>query len=133
MSGVIVPGGFEKLFYFLATKNVSYATESPFTPSNASDGVGGPDPSTVLYLNSDPSMFMPNLILNPGATSSTDPLRQAHPGMMGQKPYPRSLGSHILSLRIGVLSTLLENMERGRSFSLSSPRPLANMISHRDL
>ncbi|KAG9200983.1 hypothetical protein G6514_006363 [Epicoccum nigrum] len=48
--GVIQPGGFEDLFYFLANANYSSSTNSPFPQGNFSDPGG--DPSLITKLES---------------------------------------------------------------------------------
>ncbi|KAF2764727.1 quercetin 2,3-dioxygenase anaerobically complexed with the substrate kaempferol [Teratosphaeria nubilosa] len=51
--GVIVPGGFEALFYFLGDANVTFSTETPFVPANVSDSAGsGSSPSIISELES---------------------------------------------------------------------------------
>lgn len=72
MVGVIQPGGFEDLFYFLASTNYSSTTESPFPQGNFSDPGG--DPSLIIKLeNFD---VYAQLAFNPptnfGANSATD-------------------------------------------------------------
>jgi quercetin dioxygenase-like cupin family protein len=46
--GVIVPGGFEDLFYFLGNANVSYATQTPFVPADVSDSAGSGSSATII-------------------------------------------------------------------------------------
>ncbi|KAF2193485.1 quercetin 2,3-dioxygenase [Zopfia rhizophila CBS 207.26] len=45
--GVIVPGGFEELFFFLADSNYTAATNSPYLPAASNSSTGGP-PGEVL-------------------------------------------------------------------------------------
>lgn len=48
MIGVIAPGGFEDLFFFLANSNYTAATHSPYVPSNSSDSAGSGSSSTII-------------------------------------------------------------------------------------
>ncbi|PYI34372.1 quercetin 2,3-dioxygenase anaerobically complexed with the substrate kaempferol [Aspergillus indologenus CBS 114.80] len=52
MTGVIVPGGFEDLFYYLGT-NATDTTHTPYIPSSSdSSSTTGPDSSTISTLQS---------------------------------------------------------------------------------
>lgn len=48
MVGVIAPGGFENLFYFLANENVTYETKTPYTPADVSDAAGSGSSSEII-------------------------------------------------------------------------------------
>lgn len=53
MVGVIAPGSFEDLFFYLANKNVTYESQTPYSPSNVSDSAGaGSSPDIITKLES---------------------------------------------------------------------------------
>jgi quercetin dioxygenase-like cupin family protein len=52
MIGVISPGGFEDLFFFLASANYSSSTWSPYAPAPPANGSGSPPPEIISSLES---------------------------------------------------------------------------------
>ncbi|EME76905.1 uncharacterized protein MYCFIDRAFT_65382 [Pseudocercospora fijiensis CIRAD86] len=46
--GVVAPGSFEDLFYFLATQNVSYETQTPYTPVDSGGDAGSGTPAEII-------------------------------------------------------------------------------------
>jgi hypothetical protein len=48
MVGVIAPGGFEDLFFFLADSNYTSSTSSPYVPAAASNASSGSPPAAVI-------------------------------------------------------------------------------------
>lgn len=48
MVGVIAPGGFEDLFFFLADSNYTSSTSSPYVPAAASNGSSGSPPAAII-------------------------------------------------------------------------------------
>ncbi|KXT15102.1 hypothetical protein AC579_6472 [Pseudocercospora musae] len=48
MVGVVAPGSFEDLFYFLANQNVSFETQTPYTPAELSDDAGSGSSADII-------------------------------------------------------------------------------------
>ncbi|KAL1310986.1 hypothetical protein AAFC00_001206 [Neodothiora populina] len=48
MVGVISPGGFEELFFFLANSNYSSSTDSPFVPAASTNSAGGGSSADII-------------------------------------------------------------------------------------
>lgn len=50
MVGVVVPGGFEDLFFFLASSNYSATTDTPYVPAAVSNAAGAGSSASILAL-----------------------------------------------------------------------------------
>lgn len=48
MVGVIAPGKFEDLFFFLATENVTYASKSPYSPTVVADSTNSGSSAEII-------------------------------------------------------------------------------------
>jgi len=57
MTGVIAPGGFEKLFFFLADSNYSSPLDTPFVPLASNDSAGSGSSASVISALKDYDVY----------------------------------------------------------------------------